>query len=128
MVINAAKEFVVVADYRKDSSDLGEQWKKGIPIEVLPLAYKPVEREIEKRFGGKVILRMAKAKAGPLVTDNGNFIVDWHFPSVPADGWNGIGTAINNIPGVIEHGLFIGHAKLAYFGMEDGTVTSRSVK
>ena len=40
IVINAAKEFVVVADYRKDSKQLGEQWKKGIPIEVLPLAYR----------------------------------------------------------------------------------------
>ena len=40
IVINAAKEFVVVADYRKDSKELGEQWKKGVPIEVLPLAYR----------------------------------------------------------------------------------------
>ena len=40
IVINAADEFVVVADYRKDSSDLGQQWKKGVPIEVLPLAYR----------------------------------------------------------------------------------------
>ena len=40
VVINAAKEFVVVADYRKDSSDLGQQWSKGVPIEVLPLAYR----------------------------------------------------------------------------------------
>ena len=38
IVINAAKEFVVVADYRKDSTDLGQQWAKGVPIEVLPLA------------------------------------------------------------------------------------------
>ena len=43
IVINAADEFVVVADYRKDSSDLGQQWKKGVPIEVLPLAYRFVK-------------------------------------------------------------------------------------
>ena len=42
IVINAAEQFVVVADYRKDSSDLGQQWKKGVPIEVLPLAYRYV--------------------------------------------------------------------------------------
>ena len=40
--MHAAKEFVVVADFRKDSKSLGEQWKKGVPIEVLPLAYKPI--------------------------------------------------------------------------------------
>ncbi len=44
IVINAAKEFVVVADYRKDSKELGEQWKKGVPIEVLPLAYRFVNQ------------------------------------------------------------------------------------
>ena len=40
IVVNAAKEFVVVADYRKNSGALGQQWKKGVPIEVLPLAYR----------------------------------------------------------------------------------------
>merc|ERR1712128_124193 len=52
VVINAAKEFVVVADYRKDSSDLGQQWSKGVQL------------EIERRFGGKAVVRQAKAKAG----------------------------------------------------------------
>ena len=78
---------MVVADFRKDSENLGEKWKKGIPIEVLPAAYRPVEKEIERKFGGKPILRMAKAKAGPLVTDNGNFILDWVFDTVPKNGW-----------------------------------------
>jgi len=39
-----------------------------------------------------------------------------------------VGMELNNIPGIIEHGLFIGHAQIAYFGMEDGTVSSRSTK
>jgi len=123
IVINAAKEFVVVADYRKDSKELGEQWKKGVPIEVLPLAYRCVQIEIEKRFGGKAIVRQAKAKAGPLVTDNGNFIIDWHFDT--ALKWEEIGRDLNDIPGVVEHGLFINRAKIAYFGNEDGSVSSR---
>jgi len=128
IVVNAAKAFVVVADYRKDSSRLGDQWKKGVPIEILPLAYKTVTSEVESRFGGKMVVRMAKAKAGPLVTDNGNFIADWLFDSIPKDGWNTVGMQLNNIPGVIEHGLFIGQAKLAYFGMEDGSVSSRKAE
>ncbi|CAG5113388.1 Oidioi.mRNA.OKI2018_I69.chr2.g7499.t1.cds [Oikopleura dioica] len=125
IVVNAAKDFVVVADYRKNSAALGQQWKKGVPIEVLPLAYRPVQKEIESRFGGVAKLRMAKAKAGPLVTDNGMFIIDWEFNEAPAEGWTKIGMELNNIPGVVEHGLFIGCAKKAYFGNEDGTVSER---
>lgn len=70
-------------------------------------------------------MRMAKAKAGPLVTDNGMFIIDWEFEESPTDGWTKIGMELNNIPGVVEHGLFIGCAKKAYFGNEDGTVSER---
>ena len=49
IVVHAAKEFVVVADFRKDSKILGQQWKKGVPIEVLPLAYKPIIDESRSR-------------------------------------------------------------------------------
>ena len=45
-MINAAERFIVVADYRKDSKTLGDQWTKGIPIEVLPLAYRYVKLSI----------------------------------------------------------------------------------
>lgn len=48
---------------RKDSTVLGEQWKKGIPIEVIPMAYCPVKLKIEKELGGQAVLRQAKAKA-----------------------------------------------------------------
>jgi len=44
---------------RKSSKNLGEQWQKGIPIEVIPSAYKAVHQRIEKHFGGKVTLRMS---------------------------------------------------------------------
>lgn len=48
---------------RKDSKALGQQWKKGVPIEVIPMAYVPVSRAIAKRFGGEANLRMAVSKA-----------------------------------------------------------------
>lgn len=48
---------------RKKSRSLGEQWKKGIPIEVIPMAYVPVTRALTKNFGGVVELRMAVSKA-----------------------------------------------------------------
>ena len=48
---------------RKKSESLGEQWKKGIPIEVIPMAYVPVTRALTKNFGGAAELRMAVSKA-----------------------------------------------------------------
>lgn len=48
---------------RKDSKALGQQWRKGVPIEVIPMAHVPVSRTIAKRFGGEANLRMAVSKA-----------------------------------------------------------------
>ncbi|KAL6105904.1 rpia [Pungitius sinensis] len=120
IVAGCAKHFVVIADYRKDSEALGQQWRKGVPIEVIPMAHVPVSRTIAKRFGGEANLRMAVSKAGPVVTDNSNFILDWKFER--ADNWKEVNTAIKMIPGVVETGLFVGMAERAYFGMEDGSV------
>ncbi|KFP07083.1 Ribose-5-phosphate isomerase, partial [Calypte anna] len=123
IVAGYAKCFIVIADYRKKSKSLGEQWKKGIPIEVIPMAYVPVTRALTKNFGGAVELRMAVSKAGPVVTDNGNFILDWKFDKVHE--WSEVNTAIKMIPGVVETGLFINMAEVVYFGMEDGSVSVR---
>ncbi|XP_054862115.1 ribose-5-phosphate isomerase isoform X2 [Amphiprion ocellaris] len=123
IVAGCAKHFVVIADYRKDSKALGQQWKKGVPIEVIPMAYVPVSRTIAKRFGGEASLRMAVSKAGPVVTDNSNFILDWKFER--AQNWKEVNTAIKMIPGVVDTGLFVGMAERAYFGMEDGSIQVR---
>uniref|UniRef100_A0AAX7VQQ5 ribose-5-phosphate isomerase n=1 Tax=Astatotilapia calliptera TaxID=8154 RepID=A0AAX7VQQ5_ASTCA len=123
IVASCAKHFVVIADYRKDSKALGQQWKKGVPVEVIPMAHVPVSRTIAKRFGGEANLRMAVSKAGPVVTDNSNFILDWKFEH--AQNWKEVNTAIKMIPGVVETGLFVGMAERAYFGMEDGSVQVR---
>ncbi|XP_064509599.1 ribose-5-phosphate isomerase isoform X1 [Pseudopipra pipra] len=123
IVAGYAKCFIVIADYRKKSENLGEQWKKGIPIEVIPMAYVPVTRALTRKFGGVVELRMAVSKAGPVVTDNGNFILDWKFDKVHQ--WSEVNTAIKMIPGVVETGLFIDMAEVVYFGMEDGSVSVR---
>ena len=48
---------------RKESVYLGEHWAKGIPVEVLPIAYVPVKQKLEQKIGGKANLRMAKHKA-----------------------------------------------------------------
>jgi len=123
LVAYAAREFVIVADQRKNSRNFGQQWQGGVPVEVLPMAHKLVHQSIEKVNGGKCVLRQAKAKAGPVVTDNGNFILDWHFESKENNDWKTLNNNIKMIPGVIETGLFVGMAKRVYFGNFDGTVS-----
>ncbi|KAM4710348.1 ribose-5-phosphate isomerase [Discoglossus pictus] len=123
IVAGCAKSFIVIADYRKDSKNFGEQWKKGIPIEVIPMAYVPITKALASRFGGIAELRMAVSKAGPVVTDNGNFLLDWKFDKV--HDWATVNTAIKMIPGVVDTGLFINMAERVYFGMEDGSVGVR---
>nr|XP_061798737.1 ribose-5-phosphate isomerase-like [Nerophis lumbriciformis] len=123
IVAGCARQFVVVADYRKASEALGQQWKKGLPLEVVPMAYVPVSRKIVQLFGGQANLRMAVNKAGPVVTDNGNFILDWKFERTHC--WKDVNSAIKMIPGVVETGLFVNMAERAYLGMEDGSVQIR---
>ena len=59
---------------------------------------------------------------GPVVTDNGNFILDWKFPENKDYNWEKISVDLKLIPGVVETGLFVNMAKKAYFGMSDGSV------
>ncbi|KAJ6646017.1 Ribose-5-phosphate isomerase [Pseudolycoriella hygida] len=125
VVASCAQSLIIVADYTKDSTKLGQQYRKGIPIEVVPMAYVPVKRKIEGLFGGSVNLRMSVAKAGPCVTDNGNFLLDWQFPTDADSDWAAVNRDILMIPGVVESGLFVNMVRKAYFGLADGNVTER---
>ena len=119
IVASSSKNLVIIADYRKRSETLGENWNKGVPIEVIPFGYVPILKKLEK-LGGKPVLRMAKAKAGPIVSDNGNFIIDVDFGLIesPSD----MNDKLLKIPGVVDTGLFVGMASKAYIGQKNGKV------
>ncbi|NXC21742.1 RPIA isomerase, partial [Corythaeola cristata] len=119
IVAGYAKCFIVIADYRKKSESLGERWKKGIPIEVIPMAYVPVSRALTKKFGGAVELRMAVSKAVRVPDQpHGRGFKQW--------GGSGVNQHVNSCSaGVVETGLFIDMAEVVYFGMEDGSVSVR---
>ncbi|TCD64976.1 ribose-5-phosphate isomerase rki1 [Steccherinum ochraceum] len=123
VLAEAAKTWVMVADYRKNSEVLGTKWKQGIPIEVVPFAYVGVLRRLDSIGSPTAGLRMAKMKAGPVVTDNGNFIIDAPFPEAQMKEPAKLLTELKLITGVVEVGLFCNMAKAAYFGNEDGSVT-----
>ena len=119
IIASNAKRLIIIVDFRKKSKKLGENWKKGVPIEVIPLAYVPIVEKL-KGLGAKPKLRMAQAKAGPLITDNGNFIIDADFGIIKSP--NEINESILKIPGVVDTGLFVGMTEKAYIGQKDGTV------
>ncbi len=74
-----------------------------VPIEVLPYAWPVVVRRIEMDMCGEASLRRGTGKLGPVVTDNGNYIVDWR-PCGDVDG--NTERAIKEIPGVVDSGIF----------------------
>ena len=119
IIASNSKRLIIIADFRKKSKKLGENWIKGVPIEVIPLAYVPIIEKL-KNLGAKPKLRMAQAKAGPLITDNGNFIIDADFGIIKSP--NEINESILKIPGVVDTGLFVGMTEKAYIGQKDGTV------
>lgn len=115
-VASAAKRFYVIADGSKLSSSLGSQWRQGIPVEVMEFAWRLVQEKLSK-LGYKSELRMAKRKAGPVVTDNGHLILDvFHDPLQPSEV-SSLNQQISLIPGVVETGLFVKMADIGYFGM-----------
>eukprot|EP00116_Pleurobrachia_bachei_P000690 sb/3460952/ len=119
VVASAARRMVVIADYRKKSQHLGQQWSKGIPIEVLPMAYVPVMGKLTLKpdLGHDSNRRLFRP---PVVTDNGNFVVDAKFNS--PHNWDLLETKLCRTPGIVETGLFVDMAGMAYFGMQDGSV------
>ncbi|WWC67566.1 ribose-5-phosphate isomerase [Kwoniella pini CBS 10737] len=133
VLAEAADTWVIVADYRKNSEILGTTWTQGIPIEVAPFAYAKVLTNLSHMGSPSTLpngkpglsLRMGKMKAGPVVSDNGNFIIDAPFPVEMMKDPIGLLHRIKMLTGVVEVGLFCNMAEAAYFGNEDGTVSAR---
>ncbi|HAZ49417.1 MAG TPA: ribose 5-phosphate isomerase A [Cyanobacteria bacterium UBA11369] len=118
-----ADQFIVVVDSSKLVDKLGSVF--AVPVEVLPLAYAPVMRAIEK-LGGKPELRMGVKKAGPVITDQGNMVIDAKFDNI--DDPAGLEKTLNNIPGVLENGLFVGVTNLVLVGeVIDGQANVRQI-
>ncbi len=123
IVDSLAKQFIVVVDGSKMVDRLGSTFL--LPVEVLPMAVTPVMRAIEA-LGGKTELRMGVRKAGPVVTDQGNLVIDVKFDSIdnPAE----LEQTLNNIPGVLENGLFVNVADVILIGeLKDGQAIVREL-
>jgi ribose 5-phosphate isomerase A len=111
----AADRFLVVVDPTKRADVLDHP----VPVEVLPDARATVANAVEA-LGGDPDLRRAERKSGPVVTDNGNLVLDCDFGQIgdPA----GLAADLAGLPGVVEHGLFVNAADAVHVGGTDVTV------
>jgi len=116
-VASKANQLLIVVDETKLVQNLNQSFP--LPVEVLPNAWKHVQ-DVISEMNGSCTLRMAAKKAGPIVTDQGNLILDVLFNDGiknPKD----IEININNIPGVLENGLFVDMTDKVLVGkLEDG--------
>ena len=112
-----SKKVAIIVGEDKLTNQLG--LGKPVPVEVLPFGVNEVIHKIEK-LGGKPTLRHGQGKMGPIITDNGNLILDIEFGLINDSA--SLERQIKMIPGVIEVGIFTGIADLVYVGMKDGTV------
>ena len=112
--------YAIVADESKKVANHGTKFP--LPVEVISDARVPVIKELEK-LGASCVLREGVKKAGPVITDNGNMILDctWKAPVDPAE----MEEKINKITGVVECGFFTKIHPVAFIAREDGTVTVR---
>jgi ribose 5-phosphate isomerase A len=111
IVAASCKEYILVADDTKLTDVLGTG--RVVPIEIHPFGVTPALKAVEK-LGAKVSLRLSSGKLGPLVTDNGNYIIDADFGPIADPWW--LNRELHAIPGVIETGMFLGYAHIAYVG------------
>ncbi len=110
-----AGTFIVLVDESKLVEYLGQ--KMPVPIEVIPAAWRAIKEELEV-FNATAELRMGVKKDGPVITDNGNFILDAKFIKIedPLD----MEIELNNIPGVVENGIFADIADIVLVGTKEG--------
>jgi len=114
----AAKKFVVLIEEYKLVEKIPT--RNPIPLEVVPWAWRYVAREVERRFGGVAKLRQDGGKLGPVVTDNGNYILDWTPPSAVDPSAE---DELKLVPGVVETGIFAKRRDaVVLMAREDGSI------
>lgn len=114
-----SKELVIVADESKSVAHVGTKFP--LPVEIVPGARKAVEKALAK-LGAKCVLREGVRKCGPVITDNGNQILDctWEKPVNPVE----MEEKIDGITGVVEVGFFTKIRPTAFIAQTEGSVAS----
>ena len=117
VVDSTAHKLAIVVDETKIVKHLGD--KQTIPVEVFPFAYKSVQVKLTN-MGARARLRESSGKVGPVITDNGNFILDADFGRL--ENPSRLNRQLKMLPGLVETGLFLSMADCVYVGRGDGSV------
>lgn len=119
IVAAASRRMIVIADASKRVETLG---RFPLPIEVDPFGLAVTTRAVEaavRRLGGEGPVQLRRNKDGSaFVTDGGHHILDALFGRI--SGPKAVANALNDIPGVVEHGLFVGLCRRAYIASDGG--------
>jgi ribose 5-phosphate isomerase A len=118
IVASASRQLVIIADSTKQVSMLG---KFPLPVEVIPFALRLAEKKISA-LGASVSLRTDSA-GKPFITDEGHHILDCNFGQIPDPPE--LARELKAVPGVVEHGLFIGMADVVLVGRGDKVLELR---
>jgi ribose 5-phosphate isomerase A len=102
VVMQASPKTFILVDQSKLVKSLGEKF--AVPVEILPIALRVVEHELSRMGAKEIAMRLAVKKDGPVITENGNVILDVRFAEVGKT----LERDIKAVPGVIESGLFLG--------------------
>ncbi|MCI4662192.1 MAG: ribose-5-phosphate isomerase RpiA [Neomegalonema sp.] len=121
IVANASDRFVVIADASKRVDRLGAF---ALPVEITPFAWETTRAIIERiafnGVEGDDLSALRLKNDAPFITDEGNFIVDLNMKVI--DDPKTLAATLNNVPGVVDNGLFIGMAERAIIANEAGEV------
>jgi ribose 5-phosphate isomerase A len=116
IVVSAARRFVVVAEESKRVERLGEGFR--LPVEVVRFAWRDTRRRLAALLPGPELREREDGE--PYLTDEDHYILDCPLPG-DADP-DALEQWIKLVPGVVEHGLFVGLAERALLGRADGGV------
>lgn len=122
IVAAAAKQFIVMVDHTKLVPGLGGSFP--LPIEVVPFGWGSTARNIEQASGGKAVLRERNGTV--FQTEAGHVILDLHMPKIPDPATLEI--ELNQIPGIVETGLFIGRTGILIVGHAQGVDVTHASK
>ncbi len=113
IIANASQRILIVVDESKVSHIIGTSF--ALPVEIVKFGWEATQREVNK------ICKRSDVRGGivnPLITDNGNYILDCHFDGIPKPEF--VEQQLNNIPGVVENGIFVKLADQVIIGTSTG--------
>lgn len=121
IVASASARMVVIADASKRVGRLG---RFPLPVEIVRFGVSATTEavtDVATRFGARGAVSLRRSGAAPFVTDEGHHILDIAFGAI--DEPEAVAAALAAIPGVVEHGLFIGLCRTAFLALDTGVVT-----